>query len=73
MPTAAFAADGDKTIMLGTDAIDGWDSTNDYDYIYYGTDDDSPIQWRVLDDQTNMGTDGLFFAFRVCEIGRGKL
>lgn len=33
MPTAAYAAEGDKTIMLGTDGIGGWDSKNGYDYI----------------------------------------
>ena len=60
MPTTAFAADGDKTIMLGTSGISGYDSTNGYDYIYYGTWNGSPIKWRVLDDQTNTGENGLF-------------
>ena len=60
MPTAAFAAEGDKTIMPGTSGISGWDSTNGYDYIYYGTWNGSPIKWRVLDDQTNTGSTGLF-------------
>ena len=60
MPTTAFAADGDKTIMPGTSGISGWDSTNGYDYIYYGTWNGSPIKWRVLDDQTNTGSTGLF-------------
>ena len=49
-----------RNIMLGTSGISGWNSTNGYDYIYYGTWNDSAIKWRVLDDQTNTGTDGLF-------------
>lgn len=60
MPTTAFAADGDKTIMPGTSGISGYDGTNGYDYIYYGTWNGSPIKWRVLDDQTNTGSTGLF-------------
>ena len=67
MPTAAFAAEGDKTIMLGTSGISGWDSTKGYDYIYYGNwsapdnyTTSGPIKWRVLDDQTNTGGTGLF-------------
>ena len=31
MPTAALAADGDKTIMPGTSGISGYDGTNGYD------------------------------------------
>ncbi|MEQ2443606.1 DUF6273 domain-containing protein [Pseudoflavonifractor sp. CLA-AP-H29] len=67
MPTTAFAADGDKTIMLGTSGISGYDSTKGYDYIYYGNwsapdnhTTSGPIKWRVLDDQTNTGGTGLF-------------
>ena len=67
MPTAAFAAEGDKTIMLGTSGISGYDSTKGYDYIYYGNwsapdnyTTSGPIKWRVLDDQTNTGGTGLF-------------
>lgn len=60
MPTTAFAAEGDKTIMPGTSGISGYDGTNGYDYIYYGTWNGSPIKWRVLDDQTNTGSTGLF-------------
>ena len=57
LPVTAFALDGDKTIMLGTSGISGYDSTNGYDYIYYGTWSNSPIKWRVLDDQTNFDSD----------------
>ena len=68
LPTAAFALDGDKTIMLGTNGISGYDdSTNSYDYIYFGNweapdqyTDSGPIKWRVLDDQTNTEEPGLF-------------
>ena len=67
MPTTAFAAEGDKTIMLGTNGISGYDGTNGYDYIYYGNwsapdnhTTSGPIKWRVLDDQTNTGGIGLF-------------
>ena len=66
MPTAAFAAGTDtgKAIQLvdsGTAAnISGWDSTNGYDYIYYGTWNGSAVKWRVLDDRTNTGENGLF-------------
>ncbi len=70
LPTAAFAADGDKTIMLGTSGISGFDTAKGgtgYDYIYFGNwnapdqyTTPGPIKWRVLDDQTNTGGDGLF-------------
>lgn len=64
MPTAAFAANNDKAIQLGASNISGYDSTNGYDYIYYGEWDSSPIKWRVLDTKTNMANategDGLF-------------
>ena len=64
LPTAAWAADADKTIMLGTSGIAGYDSAAGYDYIYFGdwnASDSSapsgPIKWRVLDDQTNFDSD----------------
>lgn len=64
MPTVAFATGSDKAIMLDTGNISGYDSTNGYDYIYYGTWNSSPIKWRVLDTKTNMANategDGLF-------------
>ena len=56
LPQTAFAAGTDtgKAIQLGASNISGYDSMNNsYDYIYYGTWSDSPIKWRVLDDQTN--------------------
>ena len=69
LPTAAFAAGTDtgKAIQLGIGGISGWDSTDGYDYIYFGDWTISnkyttygPIKWRVLDDQTNTEGDGLF-------------
>ena len=56
----AFAADTDKAIQLDTGSISGYDSTTGYDYIYYGTWNNNPVKWRVLDDQTNTGNAGLF-------------
>ena len=58
--TVAFATGSDKAIMLGASNISGYDSTNGYDYIYYGEWDNSPIKWRVLDKQTNTQNEGLF-------------
>lgn len=52
--SAADATTSDKAIMWGTSGISGYDSTNGYDYIYYGTyqqssnGDTDPIKWRVL-------------------------
>ena len=70
MPTATFAADGDKTIMLGTTGISSptTESTANgtyctpNSYIYFGKNGDTPIKWRVLDaDKANDGsTDGMF-------------
>lgn len=70
MPTAAFAAGGDKTIMLRTSGIKGptenTDSSGKYytpnSYIYFGKNGGTPIKWRVLDaDKANDGsTDGMF-------------
>ena len=48
LPTVAFAADTGKAIQLGASNISGYDSTNGYDYIYYGTWSNSPIKWRVI-------------------------
>lgn len=68
LPTTVFAVDGDTAIMLGTNGISGYDdSTNSYDYINFGNWEaldkyttTGPIKWRVLDDKTNTGGDGLF-------------
>lgn len=70
MPTAAFAAGGDKTIMLGTSGIkDPTAAGNTYktyytpnSYIYFGKNGSTPIKWRVLDaDKANdNSTDGMF-------------
>lgn len=56
LPTAALAAGTDTggSIRLGTSGIFGYSSADGYDYIYYGTWNNKPIKWRVLDDETNM-------------------
>lgn len=81
LPTAAFAADGDKAIMLGTSGISGFDTAKGgtgYDYIYFGNwkaldqyTTSGPIKWRVLDDQTNTEGDGLFLLSDVL-FGKGN-
>ena len=57
LPTTAFA-DNDsvkKAIQIGTSGISGYDSTNSsYDYIHFGTWNNSTVKWRVLDTKTNM-------------------
>ncbi len=49
-----------RSVMLGTNGLSGWNSTDGYDYLYYGTYNGSSIKWRVLDDQTNTGGSGLY-------------
>ena len=58
LPTTVFAADTGKSIQLGASGIEGYN--NGYDYIYMGSYNSSPVKWRVLDDQTNTRTTGLF-------------
>lgn len=67
MPTAALAAEGDKTIMLGTSGIkdptaEGSTYYTPSSYIYFGINGETPIKWRVLDaDKANdNSTDGMF-------------
>ena len=62
-----YLRDLNQSMILGTSGIRGWDSTNGYDYIYFGNwmasdgnTTSGPIKWRVLDDQTNNGETGLF-------------
>ena len=62
VPTGVFAAGTDtgKAIQL----VDGGTAANisggQNDNIYFGTWDEEPIKWRVLDDHTNTGESGLF-------------
>ena len=63
----ALPGNSSQAIMLGTSGISGYDSTNGYDYIYFGNwtapdgnTTSGPIKWRVLDDQANNGETGLF-------------
>lgn len=72
LPTTVFANnDGAKAIQLGTSGISGYDSTNrSYDYIYFGTWNNSTVKWRVLDTKTNMPNaqegDGFFCSLMRC-------
>lgn len=67
MPTAALAADGDKTIMLGTSGIkdptaEGSTYYTPNSYIYFGMNGETPIKWRVLDaDKANDNSTGGMF------------
>lgn len=79
MPVMASAAQTDtgRSLQLvdnGTAPnINGYDSSNNsYDYIYYGTWEGSPIKWRVLDDKTNTGDDGLFLLTDLAHIKKGE-
>jgi hypothetical protein len=62
LPVTVFASgEGNgKAIQFGTGGISGYSDTEGYDYIYFGTWENAPVKWKVLDDQTNTGTDGLF-------------
>ena len=62
LPTAAFAAgaENDKAIQLVDSGTAANISGGQNDNIYFGTWDEEPIKWRVLDDQTNTGESGLF-------------
>ncbi len=67
VPTTAFAADGDKAVMLGTSGIedptaDGNTYYTPNSYIYFGMNGSDPIKWRVLDaDKANdRNTNGMF-------------
>ncbi len=61
IPMSVSAANpANKAIMLGTGNIDGWSSTDGYDYLYYGTYNNEAVKWRVLDNKTNTGADGFF-------------
>ena len=62
LPTVAFAAgaENDKAIQLVDSGTAANISGGQNDNIYFGTWDEEPIKWRVLDDQTNTGESGLF-------------
>ena len=62
LPTVAFAAgaENDKSIQLVDSGTAANISGGQNDNIYFGTWDEEPIKWRVLDDQTNTGESGLF-------------
>ena len=80
LPTTAFAADGDKTIMLGTSGIkdptENIDSSGKYytpnSYIYFGKNGNTPIKWRVLDaDKANDGSTAGMFLLSEYLLARG--
>ena len=77
LPTAAAADNyGAKAIQLGTSGISGYDSTDSsYDYIHFGTLNNSTVKWRVLDTKTNMPNaqegDGFFLLSDVL-LGTGE-
>ena len=77
LPTTTFANNGGaKAIQLGTSGISGYDSTNSsYDYIHFGTWNNSTVKWRVLDTKTNMANaqkgDG-FFLLSEALLGTGE-
>ncbi|MDR3767451.1 MAG: hypothetical protein Q3Y08_10550 [Butyricicoccus sp.] len=49
LPTAAFALDGDKTIMLGTSVLQKNANTADAATVYFGRKEDgNPAAWRVI-------------------------
>ena len=55
MPTA-WATEGRSNILLGTSGLEG----AGVDHIYFGTYIGEPVEWRVLDTSTNIGSEGLF-------------
>ena len=62
LPQVAFAAGTDtgKAIQLVDSGTAANISGGQADNIYFGTWEENPIKWRVLDDQTNTGGSGLF-------------
>ena len=62
LPTVAFAAgaENDKAIQLVDSGTAANISGGQNDNIYFGTWDEEPIKWRVLDNRTNTGESGLF-------------
>ena len=62
LPTVAFAAGAEngKAIQLVDSGTAANISGGQNDNIYFGTWDEEPIKWRVLDNRTNTGESGLF-------------
>ena len=62
LPATVFASGEDihKAVQLGTGEISGYSDTDGYNYIYFGTWENASVKWRVLDDETNTGENGLF-------------
>ena len=62
---AAGSGEGAQAISLGIGGISGYNAENGYDYIYYGNFNGGPVKWRVLDNKTNTGVDGLLLLSEV--------
>ena len=60
-PAQAETAAAGAAIRLGTTDIHGYSAENGYSYIYYGTWQNQPIKWRVLDTKANTGETGALF------------
>ena len=60
-PAQAETAAAGAAIRLGTTGIHGYSAENGYSYIYYGTWQNQPIKWRVLDTESNTGETGALF------------
>lgn len=71
MPVPVSASGTVSGIMPGTEGISS-PTTAPSDYIYYGTYNNSPVKWRVLDaEHTNTGADGMFLLSEEC-LGTGQ-
>ena len=54
-PTMAFAEGTNKTIMFGTSGIENPSSSGGgWSYVYFGTYNNSPVKYRVLDNETTV-------------------
>ena len=60
-PAQAETAAAGAAIRLSTTGIHGYSAENGYSYIYYGTWQNQPIKWRVLDTKANTGETGALF------------
>ncbi|MDR3148468.1 MAG: DUF6273 domain-containing protein [Oscillospiraceae bacterium] len=59
LPAAVVSAEDTGSAMYpDADIVAAYDGT--YDYVYYGEYGGIPVLWRVLDNETNTGSEGLF-------------
>lgn len=78
--TASARAAGTKGAVQIVDAaanptggIQGYDETKGYHYVYFGTKDDNPIKWRVLETQTSGGSSNSSSIFLLSEDLQGEV